>query len=85
MRMAEKAPDYKAMQSADMLNELNDDASKWADAFLQHYPDCGIEWDLLMGWFANAIEHSNDYRAGRIHNGDHAQYLVDRAMAGESR
>lgn len=61
-----------------MLYALGDDANKWADAFVQSNPDCNVDQSTMMGWFANAIEHSNDVRAGRIINGDHAQFLIDK-------
>lgn len=75
-------PDYSAMDGADMLHAIGDDASKWATAFLQINPNCGVDEDILRGWFANAIEHSHDIRTGRIHNGDHLQYLMDHATPG---
>ena len=59
------------------MHELNDDASKWAAAFCQFNPN-GADEHTIMGWFANAIERSHDYRTGNIVNGEHAQYLLDR-------
>ena len=61
-------PDYFGMDSASLLNELGDDASKWAAAFRQiavkiGYSDMDEGW--LIGWFANAIEHSSDVRRWR--------------------
>ncbi len=70
--------DYTKFEGADLLHELNDDGQKWAEAFLQHNPDCGVAGDVMIGWFANAIERSHDYRTGAIINGEHAQYLLDR-------
>ncbi len=70
--------DYTKFEGADLLHELNDDATKWAAAFCQLNPDVKVDEHVLMGWFANAIEHSTDFRTGRVHNGDHAQYLRDR-------
>lgn len=70
MSEAEKPadPDYHAMDSATLLNELGDDAAKWAAAFRQiaikiGYSDMDEGW--LIGWFANAIEHSSDVRHWR--------------------
>lgn len=65
------------MTDGEFLHTLGDDANKWADAFLERFPNCGIHQHTLMGWFANAIEHSYDVRTGRVHNGDHAQFLID--------
>lgn len=70
--------DYTQFKDADLVHELGDDAEKWAIAFLQHNPEVKIDPDIMRGWFANAIEHSHDIRTGRIHNGDHMQYLIDK-------
>lgn len=73
-------PDYTKFDDADLLHELNDDAQKWAQAFQQYNPDCGVGEDVLIGWFANAIERSHDYRTGHIINGEHAEYLAQRGL-----
>lgn len=44
-----------------------DDAQKWAQAFVQHKKQNNwtledIDEGLLIGWFANAIEHSEMVR-----------------------
>ena len=49
-----------------LLARLGDDASKWAAEFRQTaislgYSDMDEGW--LIGWFANAIEHSSDIRS----------------------
>lgn len=48
-----------------LLERLGDDAAKWAAEFRQvaiklGYSDMDEEW--LIGWFANAIEHSHAVR-----------------------
>lgn len=60
--------DYAKMDAPDMLQALGDDAAKWAAAFRQTalrlgYSDMDEGW--LIGWFANAIEHSTDVRRWR--------------------
>jgi len=70
--------DYTKLEGADLLHELNDSAEKWAAAFVQHNPGCNIDEHTLLGWFANAIERSHDYRTGQIINGEHAQYLIQK-------
>ena len=54
--------DYTRMDSAQLLNALGDDASKWAKALAQHMrrpsPGFDLSEDVLHGWFANAIEHA---------------------------
>ncbi len=76
--------DYTKFDGADLLHELNDDAQKWAAAFLQYNPRCDVGEDVLFSWFANAIERAHDYRTGAIINGEHAQYLLDRAQGLET-
>jgi len=49
----------------ELLQRLGDDASKWASEFRKKaiklgYSDMDEGW--LIGWFANAIEHSTDIR-----------------------
>lgn len=53
--------DYTALGGPALLQALGDDAQKWAEAFHQMaiklgYSDMDKGW--LIGWFANAIEHS---------------------------
>lgn len=61
--------DYTAMSGPQMLAACRDDASKWADAFMQHVAKHGTpDRDMMIGWFANAIEHSHDVRTGRGFN-----------------
>ena len=61
-------PDYTAMPNGEILQTLGDDASKWAAAFKQHAEKLGhtgMDEGWLIGWFANAIEHSTDVRRWR--------------------
>jgi hypothetical protein len=62
-----EAVDYAAMSGPDMLNALGDDASKWAAAFCQIAFTLGLVIDegWMIGWFANAIEHSSLVREQR--------------------
>jgi len=60
-------PNYTEMEGPELLHALRDDAAKWAAAFRQTaiklgYSDMDEGW--LIGWFANAIEHSTDVRTG---------------------
>lgn len=57
--------DYSAMEDHELLNALGDNAALWAAAFRQTavklgYSDMDEGW--LIGWFANAIEHSSHIR-----------------------
>lgn len=58
--------DYTDLDAPSLLNECKDDASKWAAAFCQHAKAHGLDIDegWMIGWFANAIEHSHDVRNG---------------------
>ena len=60
------APDYTAMSGPEMLHACRDDGHKWATAFCQHAKTQGhdIDHGWMVGWFANAIEHSHDVRTG---------------------
>jgi hypothetical protein len=63
-------PDYTVMKDGDLLEALGDDASKWAEAFCQikasaRWSADDIDRDLMIAWFANAIEHSHDVRRNR--------------------
>ena len=60
-------PDYTKMEGPEMLSALGDNAAKWADAFCQIATQHGLVIDQgwMIGWFANAIEHSYDVRTGR--------------------
>ena len=71
--------DYRNMSDGEFLHTLGDDAMKWARAFCQLCPNNpGV--DVMLGWFANAIEHSHDIRTGRVHNGDHMEYLIQHGL-----
>ena len=64
----ETTPDYTKMQAGDLLQAVGDDAAKWAAAFVQHATKLGhsgIDERWMIGWFANAIEHSSDVRRWR--------------------
>lgn len=57
------------MEEGDLLNYCSDDASKWAAEFRATalrlgYSDMDEGW--LIGWFANAIEHSTMVRRDRV-------------------
>lgn len=60
--------DYTEMSTSDLLGTMSDDASRWAAAFCQiarkrYGLDIDEAW--MVGWFANAIEHSTDVRQAR--------------------
>lgn len=56
--------DYTAMDAAEMLSALRDDAQKWAQAFMQITAkyDHPVDEGDMIGWFANAIEQSHAVR-----------------------
>jgi hypothetical protein len=60
-----EVPNYAAMSDGDVLQALGDNGQKWAQAFMQTIGRIGrdkIDEGLMVVWFANAIEHSNDVR-----------------------
>lgn len=55
--------DYTAMASHELIHACGDDAQKWAKAFMQAQAKHGpFDEGTVLGWFANAIEHSGDVR-----------------------
>lgn len=75
-------PNYQAMSPGDMLEAVGDDAHKWAQAFCQQFP--AIDAGTMIGWFANAIEHSGDVRHWRLVRDD--ERLADHIeQLGQSR
>jgi len=56
-------PNYAAMGGPELIQALDDDATKWATAFCQLNP--GIDHGLMVTWFANCIERSHEVRTGR--------------------
>jgi len=52
--------DYTELNGPKLLHELGDDATRWAEAFCQKFPD--NDKGLMKSWFACAIEYSNDIR-----------------------
>lgn len=61
-------PDYTKLAGQYLLDQLRDDARKWAVAFNQHAVRLGyhgMDECWLTTWFANAIENSSDIRYRR--------------------
>lgn len=59
----------------------NPSAQAWAEAFSKMYPTCNVRHDVMIGWFANAMMAMHDYlKGGGPINGDHAQFLQDKAI-----
>ena len=59
---------YNDMNAGGFLTALGDDATKWADAFCEQFPQ--IDREAAFGWFANAIENSSDVRRSRLIHDD---------------
>jgi hypothetical protein len=62
--------DYTALSEPELIQELGDDARKWAAVFCQvikkvQSPIEEIDEGWMTGWFANAIEVSYQKRTGR--------------------
>jgi len=60
-------PNYTKMSASDLLNSMGVDATKWAEAFMQLHISGGkekrenIDFGIMLGWFANAIEAGKAY------------------------
>lgn len=61
---------YMDMDPGDMLTAVADDATKWAQAFGEVFPE--IDRELMVAWFANAIENTWDVRCSRLTRSDQA-------------
>ena len=62
-----KMTDFLAMSDPDLLAYCGADASKWAEAFCRikearGWSAADINEGLMIGWFANVIEHSQQVR-----------------------
>ena len=76
-----------------MTIHTNPDARAWAKFFGEKYKvwsEDGVESDseaLMTAWFANAMMAMHDHLVlkGNPINGDHAQYLLDKANGVEER
>jgi hypothetical protein len=64
--------DYTLLDEPNFLEAVGDDAQKWADAFCQIAATHGhdIDYDWMVTWFANAIEHSAQVRMRRAIHGN---------------
>ncbi len=56
------------MTDGELLDYMGDDARKWAAEFCKIARDHGhnIDEGWMIGWFANAIEHSTLVRQRRV-------------------
>lgn len=69
----------------DLSIHQNPDAAAWTKLFREKNPDCNVPDDVILTWFANAMMAMHDflmYKGAPI-NGDHAQYLLDKAAKEE--
>lgn len=52
------------MSDYDMSIHNNPDALAWAKFFVEKNPDCGLDEDTMIGWFANAMMAMHDHLTG---------------------
>jgi len=77
-----KITDYSKFTAPELLEALGDNAQKWAQAFMQLSAGKEIDEGLMIGWFANAIEHSSDIRkicncaTKEYHNSNNPDILI---------
>ena len=69
------------MTDYDITIHTNPDARAWAKFFKEMNPNCNLSDDIMIGWFSNAMMAMHDHLVfkGNPINGDHAQYLIDKA------
>lgn len=53
------------MANYDMNIHTNPDAMAWAKFFRECNPDCNVEDDVMLGWFANAMMAMHDHLTGQ--------------------
>lgn len=71
---------YDKPSTYDMSIHTNPDAQAWTKFFRECNPDCNVADDVMLGWFANSMMAMHDQLQGNpIHNGDHAEYLINQA------
>ena len=49
------------MSDYDMSIHRNPNAAAWAKFFMERNPNCGIDEDVMIGWFANAMMAMHDH------------------------
>ena len=49
------------MTQYDTSIHQNPSAEAWTRFFYEHYPDCNVELDVMLGWFANAMMAMHDH------------------------
>ena len=49
------------MTQYDTSIHQNPSAEAWTRFFYEHYPDCNVESDVMLGWFANAMMAMHDH------------------------
>lgn len=65
----------------DMSIHTNPKADAWIKFFRECNPDCNVPDDVMLGWFANSMMAMHDFLKGcPIHNGDHAQFILDQEL-----
>ena len=68
------------MNDYDKSIHSNPSALAWTKFFRECRPECNIDDDTMLGWFANSMMAMHDHLVlkGNPINGDHAQYLLDK-------
>ena len=49
------------MTQYDTSIHQNPSAEAWTRFLYEHYPDCNVESDVMLGWFANAMMAMHDH------------------------
>lgn len=53
------------MSDYDMSIHTNPDAMAWARFFCSSHPDCGLDENIMVAWFANAMMAMHDHLTGQ--------------------
>lgn len=74
------------MTSYDLSIHTNPDAEAWVKFFRECNPNCNVDDQVMLGWFANAMMAMHDHLVyqGAPMNGDHADYLLNQKNQTES-
>jgi len=52
------------MSDYDMSIHTNPSALAWVKFFRENNPDCNVDDDIMLGWFANAMMAMHDHLTG---------------------
>ena len=62
--MSDKPTRYSDLEGYELITFCGDNGHRWAEAFMEIIMEGGkpIDYGLMLAWFCNVIEASNDVR-----------------------